>query len=979
MQTEQKITTVTVIKYAMLPRVLPRIYDLLGTGFSTLAYFMALVFAATRLLPPGHPYLLASNMGRYGIRHVFAAAFNNIVVDRRNIDQMIVLGMLLLAIALLLIQVGLLLYGFAVPAAHAFTTMFTISPDRAQNDIAYILMDRVFGIPDLFNSCVATSSCLGMDADFNFDQNNPIYTPPNFPWPFHRALHSLFAFYSTALLIVAAMIIMYFVMVIAVETAQTGTPFGKRFNTVWAPIRLVVALGLLVPLSNGLNAAQYIVLYSAKYGSNLASNGWVGFNQSLQSEFMSGSEMVASPSIPNLHNLVSFVTLARACQIVEDTGFHPTYHTQADKDQILNETSGNYTGNGSAMASRVKATGGAPGSSPTSAGADASIDKVHMYLVQHPLRANNRMVTDNVAPGQMKIDDVLKFTRNTDITIRFGDGGVANSEHPTDLGNVSPDCGEMTLSVQDFRYEGPRLIMQAYLNAIHKLWYDERIISVAMWYVNRNHRDIRSPDGQFIAPYKNLSIHGGASAGNILNNAVNPSYDIAQALSDATSTVRSDIVKARDAAVKAEQQGYSRGGTATGGQSRFAIPAQLLERGWGGAGIWYNKIAELNGAMVASLANPPKISRYPTVMSQICSERRATSKDVNGIACFEPVNTADRTQTTTGRRGAEDAAIGRALYSIVRDGERFESDFRDIPKTGNVIFDMINTLFGTEALLNLRSPENRDVHPLAQLAAVGRGLINATITNLTFGFAAKLGTIPTSGGAAQLLGTIGGLLLSVATLTLTVGFVLYYVIPFLPFLYFFFAVGTWVKGIFEAVVGMPLWALAHLRIDGNGLPGDAASNGYFLIFEIFLRPILCIFGLLAAVTTFAASAHVLNDIFPDVLANVTGFDQSAAGSNPSLIEKMRGPVDQLFFTVLYAIIMYMLATSSFKLVDQIPNQILRWMGSSASTFSDFNQDSAQQLTQYAAISGSTIIQQSVGQVSNAMDGVSKMKGLFDDK
>ncbi|MES2728747.1 MAG: DotA/TraY family protein [Pseudomonadota bacterium] len=970
----------TVVKYAVLPRVLPRIYDLFGTGFATLAYFMALVFAATRLLPPGHPYLMANNIGRFGIRHVFAAAFNNIVMDRRNIDQIIVLFMLLLAIALLMIQVGLLLYGFAVPAAHAFTNMFTITPDRAQNDIAFILLDRVFGIPGLYNSCVSTSNCLGMDADFNFDPDNPIYTPPTFPWPFHRALHSLFAFYSTALLIVAAMIIMYFVMVIAVETAQTGTPFGKRFNTVWAPIRLVVALGLLVPLSNGMNAAQYIVLHSAKYGSNLASNGWVGFNQSLQAEFMSGNEMVASPSIPNLHNLVSFMTLARACQIVEDTGFHPTYHTAGDKDQILNETSGNYTGTGSTQASRVKATGGAPGGGATSAGADASIDKVHMYMVQHPLRANNRMVTDNTGVGQLKIDDVLTFTRNTDVTVRFGDGGVANRENEIELGNVSPDCGELTLSVQDFRYEGPRLIMQAYLNAIDRLWYDERIISVAMWYVNRNHRDIRSPDGQMIAPYKNLSVHGGASASNILNNAVNPSYDIAAALAAITADIRADMLKARNEAVKAEQQGYARGGTSSaGGQSRFAIPAQLLERGWGGAGIWYNKIAELNGAMVASLANAPKISRYPRVMSEICSERRATAKDVNGIACFEPVNTADRTQTTTGRRGPEDAAIGRALYSVVRDGERFESDFRDIPKTGNVIFDMINTLFGTEALLNLRSPENRDVHPLAQLAAVGRGLINATITNLTFGFAAKLGTIPTSGGASQLLGTIGGLLLSVATLTMTVGFVLYYVIPFLPFLYFFFAVGTWVKGIFEAVVGVPLWALAHLRIDGNGLPGDAATNGYFMIFEIFLRPILSVFGLLAAVTTFAASAHVLNDIFPDVLANVTGFDQSAAGANPGLIEKMRGPVDQLFFTVLYAIIMYMLATTSFKLIDQIPNQIIRWMGSSASTFSDFNQDSAQQLTQYAAISGSTIIQQSVGQVSNAMDGVSKMKGLFSDK
>ena len=40
------------------------------------------------------------------------------------------------------------------------------------------------------------------------------------------------------------------------------------------------------------------------------------------------------------------------------------------------------------------------------------------------------------------------------------------------------------------------------------------------------------------------------------------------------------------------------------------------------------------------------------------------------------------------------------------------------------------------------------------------------------------------------------------------------------------------RGMTELLVGAPLWALAHLRIDGNGLPGETASNGYFLIFEI---------------------------------------------------------------------------------------------------------------------------------------------------
>src|SRR5690606_13464289 len=42
-----------------------------------------------------------------------------------------------------------------------------------------------------------------------------------------------------------------------------------------APIRLVVALGLLVPLGSGLNSAQYITLWTAKLGSGFGSQVWL--------------------------------------------------------------------------------------------------------------------------------------------------------------------------------------------------------------------------------------------------------------------------------------------------------------------------------------------------------------------------------------------------------------------------------------------------------------------------------------------------------------------------------------------------------------------------------------------------------------------------------------------------------------------------------------------------------------------------------
>ena len=225
-------------------------------------------------------------------------------------------------------------------------------------------------------------------------------------------------------------------------------------------------------------------------------------------------------------------------------------------------------------------------------------------------------------------------------------------------------------------------------------------------------------------------------------------------------------------------------------------------------------------------------------------------------------------------------------------------------------------------------------------------------------------------------------LLQVATIGLTIGFVLFYIIPFLPFIYFFFAVGGWIKGIFEAMVGVPLWALAHIRIDGNGLPGDAAMGGYYLILEIFLRPILIIFGFLASIVIFGAQAQILHEIWPLVVSNAVGYDEGNLAADPNAtggLRYLRGAVDNLFFTVIYAIIVYMLGMASFKMIDLVPNHILRWMGASVSTFGDQSGDPAQNLVRNSFMGSSMLsgpaqqVMQGGGQaVSSAGKGIGSL-------
>ena len=49
----------------------------------------------------------------------------------------------------------------------------------------------------------------------------------------------------------------------------------------------------------------------------------------------------------------------------------------------------------------------------------------------------------------------------------------------------------------------------------------------------------------------------------------------------------------------------------------------------------------------------------------------------------------------------------------------------------------------------------------------------------------------------------------------------------------------------------------------------------------------------------------------------------------------------------------MMATASFKLVDTIPDNILRWAGQGVSSFGDINQDPTGELTRTVAMGGMT--------------------------
>jgi len=416
----------------------------------------------------------------------------------------------------------------------------------------------------------------------------------------------------------------------------------------------------------------------------------------------------------------------------------------------------------------------------------------------------------------------------------------------------------------------------------------------------------------------------------------------------------------------------------------FELDEATRSRGWGGAGIWYNRIAQINGAYVTGVMAVPAVSSFPTVMENVRTQKQQSDASSPACEMFEP-NVAGDDKFRAWRTG--DLNYSRILNSA----HQFWTC--DNESSANFFLDAAAAIFGLEGLISIRdsvttyTPEIDEsggplldgdgdpvtteqvyqIHPLAKLSALGRGLVESAVRNMMMAVGTSIGggllaSLPQAGAGLQALSSM---FVSLAVIGLSIGFITFYILPFLPFIYFFFAVGGWVKGIFEAMVGAPLWALAHLRIDGDGIPGKMALNGYFLIFEIFLRPILTVMGLIGGMAIFSALAAMLNEVFDLVVCNTGGvnlIDDGAAGGGleTSCQGQERSTIDIFFFTVMYAIILYMMAMASFKMITLVPNSILRWLGQSVSAFNDNAGDPAANLTSYAAIGGNQIGQQLAG-------------------
>lgn len=294
----------------------------LGMVYAMFAQIIAMVFVTADLFPKDHPALRDPNI-RLTMREVVGTAYANLKWTREGIPQICLFGAVIAMFVFTAMFVLTLISSLFVTNAHA-QSMFQSSGeyDWGNNWLSYLFLGKSIPAPDGLIAPAASSCTM------------------------QQALGSALGFYSKGILVLAGFMLMYFLFRMIADTALTGKFMGQA-NQVWGPIRLVVAIGLLVPISStntggctisGLNTAQYIVVQMAKVGSNLASSTWKNFENALGSTTdvrscreSDGTCTMVPPAVRELASALqmSYMCVAVTQRVLDEADLKDTYEMKA--------------------------------------------------------------------------------------------------------------------------------------------------------------------------------------------------------------------------------------------------------------------------------------------------------------------------------------------------------------------------------------------------------------------------------------------------------------------------------------------------------------------------------------------------------------------------------------------------------------------------------------------------------------------------
>ena len=121
-------------------------------------------------------------------------------------------------------------------------------------------------------------------------------------------LADIFKIFNSAVLVVAGLVVAYVLLVGTLNTAHDGEMMGKKWSSIWVPLRTALGVALIVPVG-GACLAQMLVAWLAVQGIGLADKAWSAFATSSYAR----GDLVIQARSPKVDHMAGEALAALVC------------------------------------------------------------------------------------------------------------------------------------------------------------------------------------------------------------------------------------------------------------------------------------------------------------------------------------------------------------------------------------------------------------------------------------------------------------------------------------------------------------------------------------------------------------------------------------------------------------------------------------------------------------------------------------------
>lgn len=678
-----------------------------------------------------------------------------------------------------------------------------------------------------------------------------------------QTLGVMFQTFNSVVLAVGVLMVVYVTVMGVVMTAHEGTFMGKKWNNLWLPIRMVLGIATLIPTSSGYCGIQVVMMWVIVQGVGAADVLWDTLINKIS---VAGGSVFASVMVPS-------------------TG--PQF-------------------NSSFLFSSVMCTRSAYTRLPNPAGES---EYTGSYFCASNSGNSFCSKTDN-ASGIESANGIYPSLKSleTQSSFAMGPGGTCGTLSACDYQTACADKASLACTVCKAQHQVLVEIIKTFDVAAYT-YIDIDHEYLKYYYAAKSYKPGPSAGRKPVAPdFVEQYCADKGIVGCDVDKLPNPVGNFMSAPGEVIQEIYWPEFKRRMKSLNKEdfvQIAYDTYAAIISGIANNYINSQGSEpdsaswmaaarsKGWIMAGSYYHLIADKNG-----YNQEVSVPRFEVSVNQ----QQPPEGDGPLLNTRSSYAASDNLMKIASGQNPTSSSSSDQMMGLITAGGG----------------DMHTALMIT---VNGQSGAN----PLAQLAQTGRQflMIGFVMFIVQLALAVVMAII---GISFHVLGTgVGGfgwiadalskllfpILFLVVGILLSVGALLGIYVPLIPYIVFTMVALGWLIATIEAMVAGPLVALGILSPSGQHELLGQAGPAIFLLFSIFLKPSLMIFGLITAMILSSVSVQMVNAGFSTINDSIRGGG---------------GPLLTIFMTVGYVTLIIAVLNKTFSLIHLLPERTLRWIG-----------------------------------------------------